>query len=238
MRASIIGLALLWGIAAHAQQPAPTKTTELQARSYVLTAFVTGAAPLIMAPSATVTPALRSRLQLPADADTAKVYDAIVDVTSVGRLQVRPARAEEIVKAGGKSEFRKPLYAMLAGETIFVVQYDLDRDHVIFVGDASAAPPSPAPLVRTPAPSAPAVAIPVPTPPPAPPPAPIVSAPPAPPPPPPAVAAVAAPAAAAAPTPEPAARSIVEPKEPRVAKPAAPAPTRQAAIAPPHATAT
>ena len=44
MRASIIGLALLWGIAAHAQQPAPTKTTELQARSYILSAFVTGIA--------------------------------------------------------------------------------------------------------------------------------------------------------------------------------------------------
>src|SRR4026209_766520 len=138
MRASIIGLALLWGIAAHAQQPAPTKTTELQARSDVLTAFGTGAAPLTMAQSATVTPALRSRLQLPADADHAKVYDALLHGLSVapppgrprragrprGAPGAPPARAGEIVRGGGKSEFRKPLYAMLAGETIFVVQYD------------------------------------------------------------------------------------------------------------------
>src|SRR3954470_11793346 len=199
MRAGIIGLALLWGIAAHAQQPAPTKTTELQARSYILTAFITGAAPLIMAPSATITAALRQRLRLPADADAAKAYDAMVDVTSTGQLVVRPARAEEIVKAGGKSEFRKPLYAMQSGETLFVVQYDLDGDHVVFVGDASAAPAPPAPVaterpVEKPVrPPAPVVQQPLPVPPPAPAPAPMaIPTPPAPPPP----AAVVAPPAA------------------------------------------
>jgi hypothetical protein len=144
MKASVIGLALLWGIAAHAQQPAPTKTTELQARSYILSAFVTGAAASIMAPTATVTQALRDRLKVAADADLAKVYDAIVQATSDAKMTVRPARAEEAVKAGALTGIRKPLYAVVSGESLFVVQYELDSDQIVFAGDASPEPKPPA----------------------------------------------------------------------------------------------
>ena len=53
-----------------AQQPGtPQKTTEQQARSYVASAFITGAAPVIMSEKVIVSPALRQYLSLPAEAD-------------------------------------------------------------------------------------------------------------------------------------------------------------------------
>src|SRR5438270_5423276 len=71
--------------AASAQQPAPaqpTKTTEQQARSYILSAFMTGAAPAVVNDAVKVAPALRLRLALPAESDSRAVYYALVKMTA------------------------------------------------------------------------------------------------------------------------------------------------------------
>src|SRR5690349_793731 len=85
--------------AAWAQQAAPAqpaKTTEQQARSYILSAFMTGAAPAVVNESAKVAPALRLRLALPAEADSRAVYYALVKMTAGKSLTVRPAKIDEL----------------------------------------------------------------------------------------------------------------------------------------------
>jgi hypothetical protein len=183
---------------AFAQQAAPAKTTEQQARSYVASAFVTGAAPMVLSDGVTVSPELRQRLDLAPEADSRAVYKALVALTAGKPVQVRPAAPDEIAKAQ-------------------ILQYDLERDNVAFIGLPGAvavaapvvapAPPqrvqeAPAPAAATPAPAAPAPA-----------------------------AAVLVPVQ----KPEPPVPQVVEPQVPRAvqpaavaAKPAPPAPRAQA----------
>src|SRR5438067_3017654 len=180
-RCLLLALALAAGTA-FAQQPQPPgKTTEQQARSYVASAFMTGAAPLIMSDDATVSPALRQRLGLAPDANSRAVYQAIVTLTGGKPVQVRRASPEELVMAQAPSAPEKPAFALEAGDMTLILQYDLERDNIAFAGQpgaaAVAAPvvtppppekvaePAPAPVADTPAP---AVAAPAPTPPPAP----------------------------------------------------------------------
>ena len=76
-RGLLLALSIASGAAFAQQQPQPPgKTTEQQARSYVASAFMTGAAPLIMSDDAHVSPALRQRLGVAADANSRAVYQA------------------------------------------------------------------------------------------------------------------------------------------------------------------
>src|SRR5437763_15776821 len=78
------------------QQGAPQKTTEQQARSYVASAFITGAAPVIMSEKVIVSPALRQYLNLAPEADGPAAYKAIMSVTTGKPVTVRRAAADEI----------------------------------------------------------------------------------------------------------------------------------------------
>src|SRR5258708_8772299 len=90
-RCLLLAAALAAG-AALAQQPQPPgKTTEQQARSYVASAFMTGAAPLILSEDANVSPALRQRLGLAPDPNSRAVYQAIVTLTGRNAEHVPPA---------------------------------------------------------------------------------------------------------------------------------------------------
>jgi hypothetical protein len=204
-RCLLLAAALAAG-AALAQQPQPPgKTTEQQARSYVASAFMTGAAPLILSEDANVSPALRQRLGLAADANSRAVYQAIVTLTGGKAVQVRRASPEEVTMAQAPSAPEKPVFAIEAGDATLIVQYDLERDNIAFVGQpgitAVAAPVT--------APAAPER---VPDPPPAP------------------AVAAAPPVAAAEPAPKPAATVLqtVEPQLPRAAKPSPPPPVAAA----------
>jgi hypothetical protein len=262
MRTSLL-IALFAGTAAMAQQPA-TKTTEQQARSYIASAFITGAAPLILSDDVVVQPELRTKLALPADATSRTIYQALMNLTSGKAVQVRPAIRDEILKSQVLAAPGKPVFALEAGTTTLVMQYDLDRDIVAFVGQpaaiTTAAPvatsEAPQKSAETPAPQAQAPAQPpgqsapeaAPAAAPAPFAAPVLepasaSASVATPAPTPAPEPVAAPAAAPAPVPAPAAAAaethkpglqIVEPQEPR-SKPVA-APVAKAPAAPAAAT--
>ena len=240
-------IAMLAATPAMAQQPA-AKTTEQQARSYIASAFITGAAPLILSDDVVLQPELRTKLALPTDANSRTVYQALINLTNGKAVQVRPAIRDEVLKSQVLAAPGKPVFALEAGTTTLVLQYDLERDNVAFVGQPAAiaaaspaateaAPAASAPgaaeakpaAEATPAPSSPAAlpALAVPAVAPEPTPA-LVATPaattPAPEP-------VAAPAAAETPKPG---LQIVEPQEPR-AKPAA-APVAKAQPAPAAAT--
>jgi hypothetical protein len=122
---------------AAAQQPA-TKSDEQQARAYIASAFMTGAAPLILSDDVVVQPELRARLKLPADANSRTVYQALVNVTGGKLLVVRPAIRDEVLKSQALPASGKPIFAIEAGDSTLVVQYDLDRDNIAFVGQPAA----------------------------------------------------------------------------------------------------
>lgn len=183
-----------------AQTP-PGKTTEQQARSYIVSAFMTGAAPMVIAEDATITPDARQRLGVPATADTRAVYEAIVAAARGTPPTARPPTADEVTKSGAELQPGKPLFAVESGDTTLVVQYDLQRDAISFVGQ----PGGPVAVATpVPQPAAPEK----------------VAEPPAP---------VAAPVEPPKPAPT-LAPQVVEPREPRVAKPAPPAVPKPPAV--------
>jgi hypothetical protein len=244
----IILAAVLGCPAAWAQQAQPiTKTTEQQARSYILSAFMTGAAPAILSETAKVDPGLRLRLGVPAEADSRAVYYNLVRLTAGKSLTVRPAKIDELDMTQTQVEPTRPVFSLDVSDSTFVLQYDLEKDSVTTLADATrpvavtapvTAPTPPQPIAdsteaakpaaepaTSPAPElAPALAAPVVAEEPAKPApeavtttAPEPAAPAAP------AAAVAAPepAKAAEPEPQPGARvQTVEPREPRLAPPA------------------
>jgi hypothetical protein len=231
MKRTIALLLALSAAPALAQQPTP-KTSEQQARTYITSAFMTGAAPLILSDDLVVQPELRQRLKLPEDASSRTVYQALVNLTRGKLLQVRPAIRDEVMKSQVIGTAGKPIFALEAGDTTLVLQYDLDRDNIAFVGQpvqiATAVPVTPPTTVQqvTEPPAAVTQATPAETPAPAaaPAPEPVAAPAPATPAAPAAETAAAAPAAEpAAPAPEPAkpALQVVEPQVPRAANQAA-----------------
>src|SRR5438874_9767045 len=228
MKKTILLLLALGAPPALAQQPTP-KSTEQQARTYIASAFMTGAAPLILSDDVVVQPELRQRLALPEDANSRTVYQALVNLTRGKLLQVRPAIRDEVLKSQVIATAGKPVFALEAGETTLVLQYDLDRDNIAFVGQpaqiATALPVTPPTTVQqvteppaavtqtaaaeTPAPPAAPAPEPVAAPAPL---APTALAPQTP------AAAAAAQAPASAPEPAKPALQIVEPQLPRAAK--------------------
>src|SRR5689334_7304022 len=130
-------IAVLAASPAMAQQPA-AKTTEQQARSYISSAFITGAAPLILSDDVVVQPELRKKLALPDDASSRTVYQALMNLTNGKAVQVRPAIRDEVLKSQVIAAPGKPVFALEAGTTTLVLQYDLERDNVAFVGQPTA----------------------------------------------------------------------------------------------------
>jgi len=130
-------IAVLAVTPAMAQQPA-AKTTEQQARSYIASAFITGAAPLILSDDVVLQPELRTKLALPTDANSRTVYQALMNLTNGKAVQVRPAIRDEVLKSQVLATPGKPVFALEAGTTTLVLQYDLERDNVAFVGQPTA----------------------------------------------------------------------------------------------------
>lgn len=206
MRLLITALLIVAGPAL-AQQ---AKTTEPQARSYVATALMTGAAPTILSDNLLVAPELRQRLGVAPDADNKALYQALVDLTPGKAVHVRRAAPDEVEKAQAAAPGR-PMFAVEVGDaTTLILQYDLARDHIVYAG----LPPS---AMAAATPAAPAAAVPV-----AVPVAQQTEVKPEPKPEPP----------AAVQKPEPPGLQVVEPQVPREPKPVAAAPARPAQPAP------
>jgi outer membrane protein OmpA-like peptidoglycan-associated protein len=120
--------------------------TAAQARSYILTAFMTQSAPAILSDRVRVGAELEQRLALPPGADSGKVYQALIALTDNKSLDVRRATPAELASYGARPGLRTdlPVYTLLADDMKFLVQYDLEANNVPFVGQLGLAPPRPA----------------------------------------------------------------------------------------------
>jgi len=126
--------------------------TAAQARSYILTAFMTQSAPAILSDHVRVGAELEQKLSLAPGADGAKVYAALVALTDNKSLDVRRATPEEVASYGARPGLRTdlPVYTLLVDDMKLLLQYDLEANNVPFVGQLGVAPPpsAAAPVIR------------------------------------------------------------------------------------------
>ena len=110
--------------------------TAAQARSYILSAFLTQAAPAVLSEHVKLGEELEDRLALPPGADSHKVYEALMAMTDNKSLDVRRATAEELASYGARPGLQPelPSYTLEAGDLKLVVQYDLEANNIPFVG--------------------------------------------------------------------------------------------------------
>src|SRR5207253_377558 len=107
------------------------RTTQQQARSYVLSAFMTGAAPMIVSDDLKVTSLLRGRLALSEESDARAVYFALSRQTAGKSFTVRVAKEDELARVEAPApQPGRQLFAMDVSDATFVLEYDLERDVV------------------------------------------------------------------------------------------------------------
>ena len=123
-----LGAAVLLTGAAQAQ----TQVTENDARSYVKSAFVTGAAPAILSGNVRVSPELRERLSLPEKASRDTVYNALFSLTEDKPLTVRSAPQE--LPPGAALRADEAVLELAAPGVRLLVRYDLRANNVDYVG--------------------------------------------------------------------------------------------------------
>ena len=122
-----IGVAALVSGAAQAQT-----VTENDARSYVLSAFITGAAPAILSEDVALAPDLRERLGLAAGADRNAIYNALIALTDGKPLKVSGSLKD--VGDAITSSVDRPVLEVHAGHERLLVQYDLQANNIAYVG--------------------------------------------------------------------------------------------------------
>lgn len=138
MRAAAALLVLACAVA-NAQET----VTAHAARSYVKSAFITGAAPAILSATVRIAPALRARLGVPENADRDAVYRALIALTAGKPIEVTEDGPSEL--AGFD---RAPLTVQAGDDLRLAVQYDLRANNIAFVGlvpagGGTAGPPIP-----------------------------------------------------------------------------------------------
>jgi outer membrane protein OmpA-like peptidoglycan-associated protein len=116
--------------------------TAAQARAYIYGAFLTQAAPGILADDVKLGPELEQRLKLSSGTDSGKVYEALVSLTDGKRLDVRRATDDEVSGYGMVPglDLALPIYTLVAGDQKFLVQYDLQANAIPFVGQFGVRP--------------------------------------------------------------------------------------------------
>lgn len=141
---------VLWSVQLSFAQRRPP--TEAEALAYIYSAFLTQADPAVMANPVALGPELQRELMLPASADGAKVYDALVQRTGKNPVDVRRATLQEVAAYGERRgldrKSGRPLYTLEAGELRYLVQYDLQRVRISYVGRLGVADPDPRPRAK------------------------------------------------------------------------------------------
>jgi outer membrane protein OmpA-like peptidoglycan-associated protein len=145
MRRLLAAAALLLAAGAGAQ----TGTTEAQARIYVWSALMTGAAHAIVSQQLELAPLLRERLLLPPSAGSAEIYEALVGFTRGRLIRVRPAQPAEMAPLDGRARDH-PVFVVEGGATALLVAYDLQNDKVALVALAGAPWSEPEPVAAAP----------------------------------------------------------------------------------------
>ena len=141
-----IGLALCSAQSAFAQR---RPATEADALSYIYSAFLTQADPGVMSREVVLGPELQRALALPSSAEGAKVYDALIAFAGQKNPEVRKAVPQEVAEYGARRGFDRgngALYTLEVGQRKFLMQYDLQRLNVSFVGQLGLPDPDPRPV--------------------------------------------------------------------------------------------
>jgi len=112
---------------------AQNRTTESQARSYILSAFVTGAAHGILSADVALSAQLGERLALPRQADRDRIYEALFALTGNRRIRVRASTPDEATSVGSRTG-GNPVFAVEGGAADLLLVYDLQRDQISFIG--------------------------------------------------------------------------------------------------------
>jgi outer membrane protein OmpA-like peptidoglycan-associated protein len=123
--------------------------TEADALSYIYSAFLTQADPGVMGRQVVLGPELQRALNLPPSTDGAKVYDALIAFAGQKNPEVRKATPQELAEYGARRGFDRSsgaLYTVAVGERRFLMQYDLQRINVSFVGELGLPDPDPRPV--------------------------------------------------------------------------------------------
>ena len=130
MKILIFVIATALGAVSFAAERAATET---QARYYIYSGLLTQAAPGMVADDVALGPEFS---KLPRG-NGARVYEALVAMTDGKPLEVRKATAEEVRAYGARPGLREkqPLYAVDADNVKLLVQYDLQGNAIIFVGE-------------------------------------------------------------------------------------------------------
>ena len=126
MRTACLATALALAAGAATAQ---NRTTEVQARSYIQSAFITGAAHAILANDVALGPERRERLALPAKAGRDRIYEAIFTLTEDRPLRVRKADRAEAAGIAAEAAGR-PVFALEGGTAPLIVVYDLERNAI------------------------------------------------------------------------------------------------------------
>jgi hypothetical protein len=90
-----------------------------------------------MADRVALGPELQREFQLPANAEGKKVYEALIARASTNPVDVRSATAQEVTgygRGGLSSGAGRPLYTLEAGRLRYLLQYDLARQRIVYVG--------------------------------------------------------------------------------------------------------
>jgi len=140
----MLAAALLVAATAAAQP----RTTEAQARTYIWSALITGAAHTIVSPDVELAPLLREKLALPPAAPRIEVYEAIHALMRGRLIRVRAATAAETESLAGR-QGSNGVFAIEGGGIPLLLAYDLERDQIAVIGMLGApwmeAAPEPAP---------------------------------------------------------------------------------------------
>jgi len=150
-KACIVGLAMAGALVAAETAVAQRRAaTPQEALSYIYSAFLTQADPGVMSKGVALGPELQKELALPDTADGTKVYDALIAIAGRKAVQVRRATPDEVASYGMRRGFdpnAHPLYTLEVGELKFLLQYDLQRVSIPFIGQLGLPDPDARPVL-------------------------------------------------------------------------------------------
>ena len=151
VRGWALGLAIATlSIASNSALGQKRAATPQEALSYIYSAFLTQADPGVMSKGVAIGPELQKELALPATADGNKVYDALIAIAGRKTVEVRRATPEEVAAYGPRRGFdpnAHPLYTLEVGELKFLLQYDLQRISIPFIGQLGVPDPDAPPML-------------------------------------------------------------------------------------------
>jgi len=116
----------------------PAARAATEAESHILSAFTSGADSGILARDVRLGPRLRAEL---GRADSAKIYDALVDRVTGNLIRVNPLGSEEAARHAALVGSASDLLTLESGGVVLLMQYAPARRQVSFVEQIGVAPP-------------------------------------------------------------------------------------------------